>query len=418
MRVVLDARVWDGAYGGVQQWVIGLATAFSALESNGDEYVFLVDAGRDAWLAPFVSGSCRIETTAAPEHHPSPVTSVRAQLAERLPAIRTGWRRFQAARGRAFALPISDGTVERLGADVVHFTFQKAFLTSIPSLYQPWDLQHVHLPSFFSAHERARREVFYQAFCAQAATIVTATKWVKRDLIAQYGITADRIAVVNVPPVTSAYPNPTRELVASIGKNLRLPDRFAFFPAQTWPHKNHVRLLRALGRLRAEGLRVPLVCSGQRNEHHPAVVKAARQAGVEEDVLFLGFVSPTEVAALYKSAQSLVFPSLYEGWGLPIVEAFRAGLPVACSNVTSLPELVGDAALVFDPRDDEAIASTIRRLWTDKALAARLAGLGKQRVKLFSWRRTALTLRAHYRRIAQFPMDDQDRELIAAEPFV
>jgi glycosyltransferase involved in cell wall biosynthesis len=418
LRVVLDARLWDGASGGVQQWVLGLAAAFSSLEPSGDEYLFLVNGGREAWLAPFVSGACRIVTTAAPEHRPSPLSSIRTQLAERLPAIRTGWRQFKAAVNRPFTLPISDGTVERLRADVVHFTFQEAFLTAVPSIYQPWDLQHLHLPAFFSAKERARRELSYRAFCAQAVTVVAASKWVKRDLIAQYGIVADRIAVVNVPPVTSAYPEPTPEGMASIRRRMRVPDRFVFFPAQTWPHKNHARLFQALGRLRAEGLPIPLVCSGQRNEHHPAVLRAAREAGIHDDVLFLGFVTGAEVEALYRSARALVFPSLYEGWGLPIVEAFGAGLPVACSNATSLPALVGDAALVFDPYDDEAIATAIRRLWTDDELAGRLAERGRRRVERFSWQRTALTLRAHYRRIAESPMDEQDRELLSADPLV
>jgi glycosyltransferase involved in cell wall biosynthesis len=418
LRVVLDARVWDGASGGVQQWVLGLAAAFSSLEPSDDEYIFLVDPGREEWLTPYVWGACRILTTAARHQRRSPLSSVRAQLAERLPAIRRGWRRLKAARDRPFALPISDGTVERLGADVIHFTFQEAFITAVPSIFQPWDLQHLHLPEFFTAKERARRELSYRAFCSQAATVVTATKWVKRDLIAQYGIVSERIAVVNVPPVTTAYPEPTAEMVASISRRLRVPDRFVFLPAQTWPHKNHARLFQALGRLRADGMRVPLVCSGQRNEYHPAVLRAAREAEILDDVLFLGFVTPADVEALYRSARALVFPSLYEGWGMPIVEAFRAGLPVACSNTTSLPELVGDAAVVFDPYDDEAIAMAIRRLWTDDALAARLAELGRRRVEHFSWHRTALTLRAHYRNVAGRSMDEQDRQLISAEPLV
>jgi glycosyltransferase involved in cell wall biosynthesis len=416
LRVVLDARVQDGVHGGVQQWVLGLATAFSSLEPGDDEYLFLVDAGREAWLSPFVTGACRIITTAAPEHRTSVLSPIRSRLAERLPKLRTVWRRFKSVR--TSALPVSDGTVEGVGADVVHFTFQKGFTTTTPSLYQPWDLQHLHLPEFFSAQERAQRELAYRAFCAQAATVITASNWVKRDLMAQYAIPAERIAVVNVPPVTSAYPDVTPEAVAAVQQRLHLPRRFIFYPAQTWPHKNHARLFRALGRLRANGLRVPIVCSGHRNVHRLAVDRAAREAGIDDQVVFVGFVTPAEVEALYQCAHALVFPSLYEGWGIPIVEAFRAGLPVACSNVTSLPELVGDAALVFDPYDEDAIATAIRRLWTDDVLADRLSEMGRRRVERFSWQRTALTLRAHYRRIAGCSMDEQDRALIAAGPIV
>lgn len=418
LRVVLDARVWDGASGGVQQWVLGLASAFSSLPPSDDEYLFLVHAGREAWLTPFVSGACRIVTTAAPEHRPSRVSSFRSQIADRLPAFRTAWRRLTPARSRPITLPVSDGTVERLKADIVHFTFQDAFVTDVPSLYQPWDLQHVHLPEFFSNRERARRELTYQAFCTQAARIVTATSWVKSDLVAQYGIPAERIAVVNVPPVTSAYPELTPQAVRAICERLQLPERFLLYPAQTWPHKNHARLFQALAQLRADGLRVPLVCSGQRNEHHGAVLRAAREAGIRNDVKFLGFVTPMEMGAVYRSARAMVFPSLYEGWGLPIVEAFQTGLPVACSNVTSLPKLVGNAALVFDPHDAEDIAGAIRHLWIDDAFAAELVRLGHLRGACFSWQRTALTLRAHYRQVAGRAIAKHDRALIGAQPLV
>ena len=416
--MVLDARVWDGASGGVQQWIIGLATAFSSLEATGDEYLFLVNPGRGAWLEPFVSGAARIVTTGIPEQRQSRIASARSWLARRLPGARARWHRLKGARTGGLAVPTSDGTVERLGADVVHFTFQEAFITSVPSLYQPWDLQHLHLPEFFSARERAHRELTYRAFCAQATTVVTATSWVKRDVMAQYGIPEARIAVVNVPPVTSAYPAATPEVIAAVRQRLNLPDRFVYYPAQTWPHKNHARLFQALGRLRAEGLRVPLVCSGQPNWGQPAVLGAAREAGIDSDVLFVGFVTPVEVEALYRSARALVFPSLYEGWGLPIVEAFQTGLPVTCSNVTSLPELVGDAGLVFDPGDADAIASAIRRVWTDDALCAELAQRGLARVGRFSWNQAALTLRAHYRAVAGWPADAQDRALLSAEPIV
>lgn len=414
---MLDARIPDGLFGGVQQWVIGLATSFSSLGPSDDEYLFLVEPGREAWLTPFVSGACRIVPTAAAEHRPSLRSTLRSHVAE-IPAARSAWRRLVALRPKPPRLPISDGTVERLQADVVHFTFQGGFITDVPSLYQPWDLQHLHLPEFFSPQEFAHRELTYRALCAQAATVITATNWVKRDVIAQYGVPAGRIAVVNVPPVTGAYPTPTPDEMEAIRQRLGLPDEFLYYPAQTWPHKNHARLLRALGRLRNDGLRVPLVCSGHRNEHHRTVVRAAREAGIEDDVRFLGFVSPPDVEALYASARALVFPSLYEGWGLPIVEAFRVGLPVACSTATSLPELVGDAGIIFDPYDEQAIASAIRLLWIDDVLAGRLADLGRMRVEHFSWDQTALTLRAHYRRIAGRPIDDHDRQIMAVKPLV
>ena len=418
LRVVLDARVPDGLYGGVQQWVLGLASAFSALEPNGDEYLFLVDEGREHWLTPYVSGPARILRTRAKRQRAALGRSgLRARLAE-IPGARPAWRAATAVVGRTPAISSSDGTVEEVRADVVHFTFQDGFLTDLPTLYQPWDLQHLHMPGFFTRQELARREHTYRTFCERATVVITATNWVKQDVAAQYGIPRSRIAVVNVPPVTSAYSELTLDEIEAVRRRLALPSEFAFYPAQTWPHKNHPRLVRALATLRSEGIRVPLVCSGLRNEHHRRVLRLVRNAGLEDAVHFVGFVAPNDVQALYRSARLLVFPSLYEGWGLPIVEAFRAGLPVACSNVTSLPELVGDAALVFEPSNEDDIADAIRRLWTDGPLAADLRERGLRRVQRFSWRETALTLRAHYRNVAGWPMDPDDQRLLAAPQHV
>ena len=418
LRIVLDARVWDQASGGVQQWVLGLAAAFSALDDADDEYLFLVDPGREGWLQPYVSGPCRIVMSATRPHRDSAVSAIRAHLADRMPAVRSAWRRIKAVPLAHDAIAVSDGTVERLNPDLVHFTFQEAFRTTIPSFYQPWDLQHRHLPEFFPARERDRRDASYRAFCEQAALVVVASDWVKRDLTAQYGIPDERIAVVNVPPVTSAYPHPTSRERTSMRERLQLPGRFLLYPAQAWPHKNHARLLRALALLRARGLRIPLVCTGASNEHSAAVRRAAGEAGVADDVVFLGFVAPEDLAGLYYVASALVFPSLFEGWGMPVLEAFRAGLPVTCSNATSLPELVGDAALVFDPLDVEAIAYAVNRIWVDEDLRIRLRERGRERAQAFSWERTVRTLRAYYRRAARRPLDDYDRLLISARASV
>lgn len=315
-------------------------------------------------------------------------------------------------------IPRSDGAIEHAGVDVMHFTMQNGFLTDVPSIYQPWDLQHLHLPEFFTAEQRAWRERTYRAYSDQAALLVVASGWVKRDVAALYGVALDRIAVVNVPPPTAAYSEPTRVETLEIARRLHLPEKFVYYPAQTWPHKNHVRLLEALGQLRAQGIVVPLVCSGSPNESSAQVVATADRLGLADDVHFLGFVEPAAVQVLYRTARGLVFPSLYEGWGLPIVEAFQAGLPVACSNVTSLPELVGDAALVFDPYDPGAMAASIRSVWTDDALATELARRGREVIRRFDWHMTALTMRAHYRKVAGYIQTAEDAELLAHVPKV
>jgi glycosyltransferase involved in cell wall biosynthesis len=204
----------------------------------------------------------------------------------------------------------------------------------------------------------------------------------------------------------------------TISERLQLPERFVFYPAQTWAHKNHGRLFEALKILHDRGLSVPLVCSGHRNERYPELIDAVRRLGLDSRVQFLGFLKPLEIQALYRRARALVFPSLYEGWGLPIVEAFANDLPVACSNVTSLPELVGDAAILFDPYDAQAIAAAVERIWTDDVLAAQLVARGKATLDRFDWHRTALIMRAHYRTVAGKALGRDELALLAAAPSV
>ena len=194
IRVVLEARMRDGLSGGIQQWVIGLASALSKLEDGPEEYLFLVDEGHDAWLTPYLGGSCRllIQPAQAPG---APGGSGLAggiahggrAMAARLPLLRRLKHRLVSGERAAWLSPLHR-TITEAGADVMHFTRQTAFATTVPSIYQPWDLQHIHLPEFFSPADRERRETAYRAFSAQASLIVVATKWIKADVAKQFGI--------------------------------------------------------------------------------------------------------------------------------------------------------------------------------------------------------------------------------------
>jgi glycosyltransferase involved in cell wall biosynthesis len=425
LRVVVDARMEDGVSGGVQQWVIGLAKALSGLADGTEEYLFLAEEGHEGWLAPYVGGKSRLllqprglVPPSASASRLDPLRRFRGRLAGWFPVLRTVYRKTLGSRRAARWLSTGHRTIEAAGADVMHFTMQNAFTTTVPSIYQPWDLQHLHLPEFFTASERRGRENAYRAFCAQSSLVVVATNWVKADVSAQYGISPDRIAVINAPPVTEAYSPPTVEQEVDIAARLQLPARFLFYPAQTWGHKNHERLFEALAELRGRGLETPLLCSGRTTERYEVLMQYAQSLEVADQVRFLGYVDTTEIQVLYRRARALVFPSLYEGWGLPIIEAFELGLPVASSNATSLPELVGDAAVVFDPRDPAAIASAIERIWTDESLRAKLVELGRLRIRAFDWGQTARVMRAHYRKVAGLPLDSADLRLLAAPPVV
>ena len=167
------------------------------------------------------------------------------------------------------------------------------------------------------------------------------------------------------------------------------------------PHKNLVRLLEALAAIPAER-RPALVIPGYRTPYEATLRERAAQLGLQDDVRLPGWVSDAELEGLYALAGVFVFPSLYEGFGLPVLEAMRRGVPVACSNRSSLPEVAGDAALLFDPEDTAAIAAAIERVLGDPAEAARLREAGREQAGRFTWAATArATARSYERAIAR-----------------
>jgi glycosyltransferase involved in cell wall biosynthesis len=403
LRVCIDARLRTGISGGVEQALIGLAGALSRMSDGSEEYLFLAHPDHDDWLRPHVAGPGRLLHSSMDYAGETGLVTEARRRARSLPFVR-GSRH----------VPVSDGTLERSGSRLVHFAHQEAFLTDLPSIYQPHDLQHLHLPELFSGRERRRRERVYRTHCERAALVVAMTSWGRRDLIESYGLPEEKVAVVPLGSVLTEYPAPGPEDLDEIRASRSLPDAFLLFPGQTWPHKNHEGLLEALALIKdRQGTEIPLVCPGRQNHHFPRIRKRARELGLERTTLFPGFVSPRELRGLYSLARGLVFPSRFEGWGLPVCEAFSAGLPVASSSATSLPGLVADAGLLFDPNDPEEMADQIGRLWTDDELRRQLAERGRERAPLFTFERTARLFRAHYRRLAGVDVSDADSALLA-----
>ena len=405
LRVCIDARLGSGRFGGVEQVVIGVASGLSRIGDGDEEFLFLTHPEQEEWLLPYLHGPCR-------PLHPRlgyarrRARAIRRGLAERIPGI-----------GPRFSVRASDGTIEAAGADVVHFPFQDAFNTDVPSIYQPHDLQHLHLPQHFSSWHRRRRETIYRTHCERATAVVAMTSWGRRDLIESYGLDEGRVWVVPGASVLHEYPAPSPAEKEEMCARLRLPAEFLLYPAQPWPHKNHERLLEALALIRGRtGITIPLVCSGAPAEAFEGVQGRARELGLEDAIVFPGFVGTRELRGLYELATALAFPSRFEGWGLPVCEAFSAGLPVASSSATGLPELVGDAGLIFDPESVEQIADAVQRIWTDEGLRRDLAKRGLERDELFSWEKTARLFRAHYRRIGGRSLAEEDRILLAAPP--
>jgi glycosyltransferase involved in cell wall biosynthesis len=232
---------------------------------------------------------------------------------------------------------------------------------------------------------------------AQRSDRILAESENTRDDIVRYlGVTAAKIDVVpnGVGSTFSVDPLPSAEVRARHELGDR---RYVLSVSAKRPHKNLIRLLEALALIPPDR-RPMLVVPGYPTWHEGELRERAHALGLDGEVRFPGWVSDDELEGLYASAACFVFPSLYEGFGMPVLEAMRRGVPVACSDRSSLPEVAGDAALMFDPERPEQIAAAIEELLTDPAQAERLRAAGRERAARFSWEATARATIASYER--------------------
>lgn len=397
LRVVIDARLSTGRSGGIEQIVIGLASGLAEVAEPGDEYVFLLRHGDDSWLRPYLRGPFRI--VQLPRDHRAAIRNA----VKRVPGASFLHRVWKSRRPQSATvhIPRSPGVAESVGADVVHFPTTGAYVTSIPSIYHPWDLQHIHFPEFFTHDVRLMRDRLYREYCARAAVVSVATEWGKQDLVRHFDLDPAKVEVVPVAPVVTEYPVPSDADLQRVRGTYRLPARFAYFPAHTWPHKNHSAVIQAVGLLRDRGFEMHAVFTGGETPHARQLRAEVDRLGLGRQIHFLGFVPPLEVQCLYRLATCMIFPSRFEGWGLPVPEAFHSDLPVAASNASCLPEVTAGAALLFDPDDVEAIAGAMQRLSSDEALRQELIRRGREVADRLSWVTTARRFRELYVRVAR-----------------
>jgi glycosyltransferase involved in cell wall biosynthesis len=405
LRVCIDARATPEA-GGVRQVLIGLAAGLAELGGE-DEYQFLVFEAEQDWLRPYLSDRGKLLPV------PEPPVSLKRRLLREAAGRSDTLRKLAARTGKAVAVavPESDGTVERAGADVVHLAIPLGFRTRLPAVYTVYDLQHLHFPEYFHPATTLRRETAYRALSADAGAVTTLSHWGRLDLLERYGLEPQKLYAGGLASVLSLYPEPSAEDLARVGE--RVPDQFAYFPANTWPHKNHLALLEALALLRDRGLAIPLVCSGVKTDFFATIEARIRELKLE-DVRFLDYVGPTELRALYQLCRCVVFPTRFEGWGMPLTEAFAAGRPAACSAIPPLLEQSKDAALTFDPDDPAAIADALAQVWTDEALREELVERGAAEAASLSWARIAGVYRALYRQVAGEPLTEEETDALEA----
>jgi glycosyltransferase involved in cell wall biosynthesis len=303
-------------------------------------------------------------------------------------------QRLEWVRGEQLLLPRA---AARAGCDLVH-----SLASTAPAAGRFRRVTTVHDLHFLTAPEAhfGLRALGMRALVPLAAhrshRIVTDSAFVRDELVARVKIAPGRVDVVplGVGRLPSGPVTPEPELRERYG----LGDRPLLLSLSAKrPHKNLEGLLRALPLIPAERRPVTLLC-GYATPHEATLRELVTALRLDDDVRFAGWTPDADVEGLLAGSAAFVFPSFSEGFGLPVLEAMARGVPVACSNRSSLPEVAGDAALLFDPSDPSQIAAAVRRLVEDRELAGRLAAAGRIRAAGFTWRRSAeLTLDAYRR---------------------
>lgn len=287
--------------------------------------------------------------------------------------------------------------LRRLDANVYHSAYYlMPYYPGMPALLTLYDLIPILLP----AHSTPRARLLFRWTTALALRAsrhcLAISQATRRDVLAHFRVSPAHITAIPLAADPAFRPQPAHA-IEDIRAPYNLPEHFVLYLGSNKPHKNLVRLIEAWARIAPQAPTTDLVIAGAWLDRHPEPRQRAVALGLDDRVRWLGPVAGDDLPALYAAATAFVFPSLYEGFGLPPLEALACGTPVACSNTSSLPEVVGDAALTFDPTSVEAIAAALCRLLDNPALRDDLHERGLARAATFSWQQTATATLTQYR---------------------
>jgi glycosyltransferase involved in cell wall biosynthesis len=260
---------------------------------------------------------------------------------------------------------------------------------SVASVVMVADILQEYHPEVLSAEENAWRHTAFRQACRAATQVICISEFTRKTVIERFDVGADKVHAV--PSAVSEKFNlvEAESSWKKVQQQFHLEKGYLFLPATTWAHKNHLRLFTAMGELKRRGLTPHLVLTGGHRMPQGELMAAAGHAGCADQIQHLGFVDQQFMPGLYHGASALVFPSVFEGFGLPALEALSLECPLLCSDIEVFREVVGDAALTFDPLDPMRIADAIEKLIKSPGLSQDLRRRGSARAAEFSWPRMA-----------------------------
>ncbi len=367
MRIVLDARKLHDF--GIGTYIRNLVTELGRLDHDGD-YVLLTKPEDAATAA-----------AAGPNFRAVVETSRPYSLAEQ-------WRvPMAAARARADLL------------HEPHYVLPP--LTRCRTVVTIHDCIHLRFPEYLPSRAAfVYAHAMIRLAARKADRVLTVSDASKRDILHYTGVAPEKVVVVHNGLDARFATAPDAEAMDRVRQRFQLDHPFVLYVGNIKPHKNLERLIAAFASMRADGPDgLKLVVIGDETSKHPGLRQAVHRHRLDKHVRFFGFQPAATLVTFYRLARAFVFPSLYEGFGLPPLEAMANETPVVTSNLSSLPEVAGDAALLVDPYDVASIADGIRRAVTDEPLRQQLIAKGRTRAREFSWARAAADTLAVYREV-------------------
>lgn len=352
MIVAVDTHcILPGKVGGIENYTLGLIEALKSPQSPAEKLILLTRQENQDIFSRFAGESTELVLIDRP-------VGAWSEIADKQALTDFQRRKIE--------------TLHRLRVDLVHFPGNtiNPIDIDLPAVLNLHDLQHRRFPQYFSAEEIASRNKWWIGSGRRADALIAGSNFIRDDLCKQLGVEPDKIFVA--PDIfESAFFGPPADL-DEVRRRFELPPVFFIYPAAAWPHKNHRRLIEAFSMAGVAGAQLILTGGGKESIE------------LAQGVRHLGRVTTQDLIALYHLASALIFPSEYEAWSIPIMEAMACGCAVASSNVTSLPEQVGAAGVLFDPVDVGEMAGVMRRLAQDQRLRKTLISRGKYRVRQFT----------------------------------
>ncbi|OGV29484.1 MAG: hypothetical protein A3E88_00095 [Legionellales bacterium RIFCSPHIGHO2_12_FULL_35_11] len=376
-----------GENGGAKLFVLELLISLANQNSSTNFILLTQEKSHNELSFLDRKNMSRLMVTGNSQGKPSLLSRAITYLFRQLPKIPrkisiVGYRAYAALRRRSLKKILNNIKPNLIFCPFTAPTFA---MPNTPSVCVIYDLQYKTHPAFFDILDIANRDHAFTEACRLSTKLISISEYSRNSVLKHGKISPEKIQTIHLRMANRGDENysPTTSLLESLELK---PQQYLLYPANFWQHKNHEMLLTALKiayHNKDLSEEIKLVCTGAPGQRQQWLINAAVKMGLKSQVIFTGYLKNSDLTYLMQNCSGVIFPSLYEGFGLPILEAMRAGVPVACSNTTSLPEVAGNGAIFFDPRVPTQIANAMKTLVSDNNKRESLIQIGKERVKEF-----------------------------------